>query len=218
LITTASLAIPFSTMRSASGAAITVAPTQTAARTLFALDHAHKVARRFDIQHFALVVSDHRRLLAAPSAGTACAGNHFFHTRQFVRQRLAPRMRLALARPPAREWLAHPFALGFGFHFIAGCAGFLLGQQFQLQAAQCFALGTQELDPQLPHLFQQRLDFQIRPVQFPFQIRDAELWIGRRSPGKFYSTRRYENVPDILRSNTVFFTPDAGTSCVPASV
>lgn len=48
---------------------------------------------------------------------------------------------------------------------------------------------------QMPALFQQ-LDFQLRPVQFGFQIRNVRLWIGgcHRGDAPYYATR--ENVPE----------------------
>ena len=50
--------------------------------------------------------------------------NHLFHSRQILRQRLAARMRLALAHRLGRKRLA----ARFGFHFIALWRWALLGQ------------------------------------------------------------------------------------------
>jgi hypothetical protein len=130
-----------------------------AAGPLFALGHAHEVARRLDIHLFALVVADHRRLCPALPAGLLRAADYFLDTRQILRQALPPWMRTPLARRDDRERSAPCFRL----HLIQCGARLFIGQQLELQIAQGLAARPQQFHPLLPQFFRQRLDFQMRP-------------------------------------------------------
>src|SRR5207302_7590632 len=50
-------------------------------------------------------------------------------------------------------------------------------------------------DPPLSQLFAQRLDFPLRPVHLPLQFGDA---CGSVHGGKLYTTRTFENVPELF--------------------
>lgn len=154
-------------MRSANGAPVTL--EQRRARPLLAFRHPHEVTRRLHIEVLALVVADHRRFLPARCAGALATGNDAGDSRQTLRQRLAPWMRLGFPHRCARQHLPARLC----FHFVTCCAGLFLGQQSQLQAAQRFALRTQLLDSRLAQEFFQRLNFQLRPVQLSLQFSDA---------------------------------------------
>jgi hypothetical protein len=68
-------------------------------------------------------------------------------------------MRFAFQPGLARNRLA----LRFGLDFIAGGARFLVGQQFQLQTGQCFAVRPQDADSLLPQPLFEHLNFQMGP-------------------------------------------------------
>jgi len=76
-----------------------------------------------------------------------------------------------------RQGLA--FALRLDFHIAD--PGLQL-QQFQLCVAELLAARTILLDPLEPQLLFQQLDLQMRPLQFPLELRDLfgfREWIGR---------------------------------------
>ena len=146
----------------------------TTAGPLLPLDDPHEVPRRPDVQLLALVVSDHRCFRAALPAGLFRARHDLFDSLQMLRQTLPSRVQLPLAwrRDGQRR------ALRLCFYFIQRRARFLVGQQFQLQVVQRLALRPQHLDAEPPQLFDQRLDFQMRPRQLSLERCDARLGIG----------------------------------------
>jgi hypothetical protein len=77
----------------------------TATRPLLAFRHPDEVTRRLHIELLAFVVADHRRFLPARCAGALATGNDAGESRQTLRQRLAPWMRLGFSRRCARQHL-----------------------------------------------------------------------------------------------------------------
>jgi hypothetical protein len=65
-------------------------------------------------------------------------------------------MRLA----PSRRFARNRFALRFGGDFVAGGAGFFIGQQFLLQIAERLTVRPQHANALLPKLLFEHLDLQ----------------------------------------------------------
>jgi hypothetical protein len=133
---------------------------------LLALDDFNVVLGWLNLQHFALVVANHFRFLAAPAADALLrhAGNNLLYARQMGRQGLAAGMRAPLPLHLAVRF-RQGLALALRLDFFTADAGFYF-QQLQLQIAQLLAARSVLGDAPQTQMLLQHLNLQPRILQF----------------------------------------------------